>query len=186
MPGYLLNWKRADDGDRKRIEQQASKHLFWWDDLIRESALTQSGSPVFRSWSVHNTKRIQFGSPVFLIAQGGISDGIVASGFAAQPPKGETPLGEESVVYVDSGWKPGGPSNYLRVKFDAILDVRSHPEIALHTNDLMGGDLSMMHWKTERPGIEIKPKAKFHSNSNLLPQLELLWQRNLERITARA
>jgi 5-methylcytosine-specific restriction enzyme A len=47
----------------------------------------------------------------------------------------------------------------------------------------MHADLSMMHWKTERPGIEIKPKPEFHSNSNLLPQLELLWQRNLERIS---
>src|SRR5690349_18295592 len=49
----------------------------------------------------------------------------------------------------------------------------------------MHADLAMMHWNTQPPGKEIKPKAKFHSNANLLPQLELLWQRNLERIAFR-
>jgi len=181
MPGILLNWKRVDD-DRKRTEQNASRHVFWWDELGDEAALTRSGRTVSRKWSVYNTKTIQIGSRVFLIAQGGVSDGIVASGFAAQPPNGKTALLEDSVVYLDSNWKTGEPSNYVMVDFDVILDVRSHPKHALATDSLMRGDLAMMHWNTERPGIEIKPKPEFHSPANLLPQLELLWQRNLKSI----
>jgi hypothetical protein len=126
MPGILLNWKRVDDDDRKRTEQEASRRIFWWDELGGESALTQSGRTVFRSWSVYNTTRIQFGSRVFLIAQGGISDGIVASGFAAEPPNGKTPLREDSVVYLDSSWKTGEPSNYVMVEFDTIETRLSH------------------------------------------------------------
>ena len=182
MAGILLNWKRVNDDDRKRPEQDPSKAVFWWDELGDESALTSSGKTVYRRWSVYNTKRIQFGSRVFLIAQGGISDGIVASGFAAQPPNGKTPIREDSVVYLDSNWKTGEPSNYIMVEFDTILEVRSYRKHALATDNLMHADLAMMHWNTERPGIEIKPKPEFHSNANLLPQLELLWQRNLERI----
>ena len=86
------------------------------------------------------------------------------------------------MVYLDSNWKTGEPSNYLMVEFDAILDVRSQPENALATDLLTQGELAMMHWNTERPGIEIKPKPEYNSTVNLLPKVESLWQENLQRV----
>jgi hypothetical protein len=179
MPGILLNWKRFADDNRKRI---GPNRAFWWDELGAEAAQTRNGNSVLRGWAISNRKNIELGSPFFLIAQGGISDGIMASGLAVSPPSGKTPVEADSVVYVDSNWRTGKPSHYVMVQFDAILDVRAYSGQVLPTKSLKGGGLHMMLWNTQRAGIEIKPMARFRSDANLLPQLKLLWRQHLERI----
>jgi hypothetical protein len=156
--------------------------VFWWDELSQEAALTRSRKPVFRRWSVYNTSEITVETRVFLIAQGGISDGIIASGHVAEPPHGKASLREDTAVYLDSSWKTGEPSNYIMVEFDAILDVRNYPVHALTIERLNTGSLRMMHWNIERPGVKIKPKRTFPQDVNLLPDLETAWQIHLKHV----
>jgi hypothetical protein len=185
MPAILLNWKRVDDRNRKRIDQESTNPVVWWDELIDEAAATRSGRSVFRRWSVANTKAIGVGARAFLIAQGGISDGIIASGFVAEPPNGKKPLRDGSAVYSDANWRTGDPSNYVTIEFDAILDVRTNPGHALPMEHLQTGDLAVMYWSVQRGGVEIRPRRRLHLNTNLLPQLEQVWRDNLQRVSFR-
>jgi hypothetical protein len=107
MPGILLNWRRVAVTERNLIEQDSSRHVFWWDELAEESSVTRTGRSVFRRWSVYNSTNIVVGSRVFVIAQGGLSDGIMASDNIVEPPDGKVPVKAGSAVYLDKNWKTG-------------------------------------------------------------------------------
>ena len=171
MPGYLLNWKRK------------TKDGFVWETLMQDIENTQSGVPVPAKWFVNRQQSIREGDRIFVLAQGGPYlkppqiNGLIAAGYATSVPSGKVPVRDGHVVYLDKGYKTG---NYI----SAVLNVVLPPENALPVSELeRTGNLRHVEWtNVQSPGAEIGPNRKLKMNLDVLPELEELWERHLEKI----
>jgi HNH endonuclease len=172
MPGYLLNWKRK------------LKDGFVWETLMRDIESTRNGIPVPAKWFVNRQESIREGDRVFVLAQGGPYlkpqqiNGLIAAGYAAPVPAGKMPVRIGHVVYQDEGFRSG---NYI----SAVLSTVLSPELVLPVSELEStGNLRHVEWKNvQSPGAEIRPHRKLKMNLDVLPELEELWERHLEKIT---
>ena len=171
MPGYLLNWKR------KR------KDGFVWETLMRDIESTKNGIPVPAKWYVNRQQSIRQGDRVFVLAQGGPYlkppqiNGLIAAGYAEPVPAGKMAIRVGHVVYHDEGFRTG---NYIT----AVLNTVLTPEQVLPVSELeRTGNLRHVEWtNVQSPGAEIRPHRKLKMKLDVLPELEELWERHLDRI----
>src|ERR1035438_9159587 len=171
MPGYLLNWKR------KR------KDGFVWETLMRDIESTKNGIPVPAKWYVNRQQSIRQGDRVFVLAQGGPYlkppqiNGLIAAGYAEPVPAGKMAIRVGHVVYHDEGFRTG---NYIT----AVLNTVLTPEQVLPVSELeRTGNLRHVEWtNVQSPGAEIRPHRKLKMKLDVLPELEELWERHLEKI----
>jgi hypothetical protein len=109
-------------------------------------------------------------------------DGLIAAGYAGPVPLGKVPLKPGHAVYYGEHFygKQFRTGNYIT----AILHTIVLPDQVLPIADLeKAGNLRFVPWKyVEAPGGEIKPNRKLKMNLDVLPELEALWERHLEKI----
>jgi 5-methylcytosine-specific restriction enzyme A len=121
-----------------------------WDNLDREAAATVGGEPVERRWSTGNTKRVVPGDRVFLLKQGDPPRGIIASGTAVSEVT-------EDRHYVEERALKGDRSNYVKVKFDLILNPRTRDPWS--PSDEADSTLAGVRWDAPASGFEIPADA---------------------------
>jgi len=151
---------------------------------------TRKGDSVQETWFVNKQQSIREGDRIFVIAQGGGAlkprqlDGLIAAGHAGPVPPGKRPLKDYHAVY-DGEDSPGNPwskaGNCITINLDTIVA----PDQVLPTADLeKTGNLGLVPWKNvQSPGGEIKPNRKLKKrNLDVLPELEDLWERHLEKV----
>lgn len=163
MLGFVLNWQRAGE--------------YKWASLLEDAAATRAGASVPTHWWVGKQTRIAEGDRVFVLAQGGLSDGLIASGYAAPIPPDAAPLRPGYAVYHGRHFKEG---NYITADLQEILT----PDDVLPRSILESTyRVSLIDWEhIQLPGGQIKPKGKLKLNLDILPDVEDLWEKHLEQI----
>jgi len=117
-----------------------------WDDLqANVEEVAEKGFHLGR-WSTGVSKKIQRGDRLFLIRLGTAPTGIIGSGSA------------ESNVYEDEHWEDsaaaeGRSANYVRIRFDTLVNPELDPKDVLPRKQLSG--LGKMHWDSQGSGIRI-------------------------------
>ncbi|WP_280305044.1 hypothetical protein [Nocardia abscessus] len=123
-----------------------------WDqyqDFILETAV---GRPVPDQWSTGSrVGGVEAGDRVFMLRQGDLGRGIVASGTAT------------SGVYEDEHWDSGGGyTNYIRVEWDAVVDVADRMP-----KEVLEQEIPEQHWTPQASGTAVK--------AEVVDELETLW-----------
>ncbi len=162
MAGFLLNWQRKNGA---------------WPNQLEDAATAREVGSVSKPWWVANQTRIAEGDRLFILAQGGVSDGLIASGYAAPIPVGKAPLQPGYVVYHDKHFREG---NYITATLDVILT----PDTVLSRSDLeTAPNVNLLDWKhAQLPGGQIRPRGKANSDLDILPHIEDLWSTHLHKI----
>jgi hypothetical protein len=114
-------------------------------------------------------------------------NGLIASGWAMDPPTGFSAIRDGFVVYQDHPYIHGSNEeldttaplkNLVMVAFDVILA----PSKVLPTDGLQTGQLGSMCWRNQRSGVSIQPRSGLPL-VDLVPELEVLWSAHLHRIS---
>lgn len=138
----------------RRVAASGAFFLTWnpsrwpWIDLETHLAQVTCGQPVELNWSTGNTKKIEAGDRVFLLKQGELPRGIMASGLAI------------SEVFEDAHHDAkraaaGDKANYVRVRLDRLV----RPEAVLAVEDIHEGPLAPIYWAMPASGIEMPSDA---------------------------
>jgi len=131
MKTYLLTWNPA---------------RFHWETLAEDAETVRRCGHDDGNWTCARTKSIRPGDRVFLMRQGVEPRGIMASGCVLTPPTPGT-----------IGWddtRLGETTNYIDVRFDAILDPAK--EAVLTRATLEQGLLGEVNWDTQAGGMTIR------------------------------
>lgn len=117
-----------------------------WDDLQANVEEVAEKGFHLDNWSTGVTKKIEKGDRLFLIRLGTEPKGIIGSGWA------------ESNWFQDEHWddsavEEGKYANYVRVRFDTLLNPELDPKAVLRRNELDG--LGKMHWDSQSSGVRI-------------------------------
>lgn len=135
MPTWLLTW------NPKR----------WvWEGLAKDAALVRKGKHGTDRWSCGNSKGIRPGDRFFLLKQGPVPRGIVASGaITSRPREGEHWDAERR--------QKGVRALYVELRFESLLDPDK--EAPLSVAELTRGPLARVHWRSHISGIRIPDDA---------------------------
>jgi 5-methylcytosine-specific restriction enzyme A len=135
---------------------------YWqWEDLATAAASVANGQPYTDRWSCGMRKDIHAGERLILLRQGKEPRGIIGAGWAT------------SETYEGEHWKEGhaGMANYVKMRFDSLVDSDSDPESVLRVESLPESLEEGIHWRTQASGIVV-PAA-------LVEALEIAWARHL-------
>jgi len=136
-----------------------------WTELANDAAQTMKGVAVTEPWSCGNTKRIKTGDRLFLLKQGKLPRGIIASGRVT------------SDMYADKHWDEakaaqGKEALYVGADWDTILDYQKEP--LLQTSVVDDDKPPQVNWNTMSSGISVSvPVAD---------RMEELWQSHIARV----
>lgn len=127
-----------------------------WDNFERQVAKSLSGKPINSRWSTGNNKRIKRGERFFLLRQGDLKRGIVASGRTV------------SDGYTGRHWDGSKrEANYADIAFDTIISIPDR----LSTKDLVKKVPEYNWMRVQASGVSI--------DAVLADRLESIWRDHL-------
>jgi 5-methylcytosine-specific restriction enzyme A len=138
-----------------------------WGSLAADATRSSLGNDVQMRWSCGNTKRIVAGDRLFLMRVGVEPRGIVASGWAREPPAYGPHWEEERA-------DEGDETLYVACDFERILKCdEEQPPLSL---DVLRQRLPAFNWTPQASGLQILPAVA--------AQLEDDWAKHMGRASA--
>lgn len=128
-----------------------------WDDLDEVLARALRGETIQRSWATGNTKRIRKGDRLYLLKQGPLPRGIMASGRATSDV-------DQGPHYDAARADAGDMANYVQLDVERIVE----PEAVMAVENITHGALASIHWAMPASGIELPAEAG--------AELDALWR----------
>ncbi|WP_284352198.1 HNH endonuclease [Roseisolibacter agri] len=150
---YLLTWNPG--GGRGSVDASYEKL----------AAFARDERP-WVSWSCGNSQGIPAGSRIFLLRQGRVPRGVVASGWVTRGSHEDLHWQTERRARGESAW-------YVGVGFDALL-LDPAVEPPLDVASATEGPLTGVPWATPRSGIAIRPTTA--------AALEIAWTAHVEQL----
>ena len=137
-----------------------------WTNVLVMSDATRNGERLPERWSTGNTKSIKAGDRLFLLRQGKVPIGLVASGTATSAVRPEPHFDPEREKRGD-----------MALRVNLLWDVIINPEIdseVLAVSKLHDGPLARVNWRTRASGISVPDDAA--------KLLESMWRRHVRSL----